>query len=165
MLGSTNEAQLGDGTDGNTGSTGGARRRAGDEHARRAAAEVALGGYRNYGHSCALKTDGTPWCWGSNLYGQVGDGSPWTLEGHPVQVGGAPAAMWPRSGSALLCSARKTDGTLVLGMERWAVGDGTTADKHAGADRGEHPRSNVAEVAVGLRHRPCASDGRYLWKP
>ncbi|NTW26982.1 MAG: hypothetical protein HGA36_01525 [Candidatus Moranbacteria bacterium] len=35
--------------------------------------------------TCALKTDGTVWCWGSNLYGQLGDGS--TVNKYlPVQV-------------------------------------------------------------------------------
>ncbi|MFM8944545.1 MAG: RCC1 domain-containing protein [Actinomycetota bacterium] len=33
-------------------------------------ARVATGGF----HSCALATDGTAWCWGQDLHGQLGDG-------------------------------------------------------------------------------------------
>jgi alpha-tubulin suppressor-like RCC1 family protein len=35
------------------------------------AAQIALG----YAHSCAVKTDGTAWCWGGNYLGQLGDGT------------------------------------------------------------------------------------------
>ncbi|MFZ8804449.1 MAG: hypothetical protein ACO2PO_15890 [Candidatus Calescibacterium sp.] len=34
---------------------------------------VALGDY----HTCAVKTDGSLWCWCLNNYGQLGDGSGW----------------------------------------------------------------------------------------
>ena len=38
------------------------------------------------GQTCARKTDGSLWCWGSNEFGQLGDGT--TSESHvPVQVG------------------------------------------------------------------------------
>ena len=38
-----------------------------------AEAKVAAGG----AHTCAIKTDGSLWCWGYNKYGQLGDGSAW----------------------------------------------------------------------------------------
>ena len=37
------------------------------------------------GHSCALLTDGTAWCWGANFMGQLGDGSV-TDSAQPVAV-------------------------------------------------------------------------------
>lgn len=37
--------------------------------------------------SCALSSDGSAWCWGYNMYGQLGDGST-TTSGVPVEVSG-----------------------------------------------------------------------------
>ena len=36
-------------------------------------------------HTCATRTDGSAWCWGSNRYGQLGDGT-FTTRLTPVQV-------------------------------------------------------------------------------
>jgi hypothetical protein len=52
--------------------------------------EVAVG----WGHACARKTDGTVWCWGSNYYGEQGNGVITnTASGTPVQVAGISGAL------------------------------------------------------------------------
>src|SRR5690606_31599244 len=38
-------------------------------------------------HVCALKTNGTAWCWGTNTYGQAGVGFT-ANQDRPVEVGG-----------------------------------------------------------------------------
>ncbi|MCP4501453.1 MAG: hypothetical protein GY822_15950, partial [Deltaproteobacteria bacterium] len=37
-------------------------------------AQVSAGGSKNKGHTCAVTTDGAAYCWGSNQYGQLGNG-------------------------------------------------------------------------------------------
>ncbi|OQB17944.1 MAG: Regulator of chromosome condensation (RCC1) repeat protein [Parcubacteria group bacterium ADurb.Bin192] len=42
-------------------------------------------GWSELGHACAIKQDGTLWCWGANYYGQLGDGTT-TVRSTPVPV-------------------------------------------------------------------------------
>jgi len=66
-----------------------------------------------FGHSLALKTDGTLWAFGYNSYGQLGDGTT-TNRLSPVQVMTGVASVAGGESHAL---ALKTDGTL------WGFGD------------------------------------------
>ncbi len=80
------------------------------------------------GHTCAIRTDDTLWCWGRNDVGQIGDGTN-TMRTSPVRVG---TATWKsvvtgydhtcgiRSDDTLWCWGRNTDGE---------VGDGTTTNR------------------------------------
>lgn len=68
--------------------------------------------------SHAIKTDGTLWGWGSNTYGQIGDGTT-TNRSSPVQIGSL--TNWASvSGGRSHTLAVKTDGTL------WAWGAATS---------------------------------------
>jgi alpha-tubulin suppressor-like RCC1 family protein len=40
-------------------------------------------------HSCSMDSDGALWCWGGNMYGQLGDGTTQTTS-TPV-----PVTAWP----------------------------------------------------------------------
>ncbi|MBK8010305.1 MAG: hypothetical protein IPK13_03095 [Deltaproteobacteria bacterium] len=81
--------------------------------------------------SCALKDDGTVWCWGQNDFGQVGDGTTNTYPSTPVQTGvnelgnqvlsisaGYYHACAVKTDRTVWCWGRNLDGE---------VGDGTTA--------------------------------------
>jgi alpha-tubulin suppressor-like RCC1 family protein len=67
-----------------------------------------------YGHTVAIKTDGTLWAWGYNGDGELGDGT--TVDKNiPVQIG--TATNWKSVAAGLVHTvAIKTDGTL------WAWG-------------------------------------------
>ena len=95
-------------------------------------AQLAGGGV----HTCALKTDGSVLCWGSNAKGQLGakskdacgsNATPCSLT--PVVVAGLSAVVELDAGGSHTC-ARKADGTVLCWgwNEQGQLGDGTTTD-------------------------------------
>ena len=68
--------------------------------------QVASGGY----HTCALKSDGTVFCWGDNVFGALGNNST-TNSSAPVQVQGLTDASQIVAGLYHTC-AIKTDGSV-----------------------------------------------------
>jgi len=100
-----------------------------------AVAEVALG----YHHTCARKQDGTLWCWGRNLFGQVGDGT--TTDKHnPVQVPLLASVVEVSLGYGHTC-ARKQNGSL------WCWG--LNQDGQLGIGSGLQKDSPVQVAALG----------------
>lgn len=85
-------------------------------------------------HTCALRLDnpalGTPsgsvWCWGSNSYGQLGDGTAITRSS-PVKVYGIEDAVAISTGYAHSCAVLKAGDMRCWGWNEWGqLGDGTT---------------------------------------
>jgi hypothetical protein len=56
------------------------------------------------GHTAAIKTDGSIWCWGDNTYGQLGDGTT-TKRSSPVQVSGSQGWTWKQ----VMCGGQHTN--------------------------------------------------------
>jgi alpha-tubulin suppressor-like RCC1 family protein len=76
-----------------------------------------------YDSVCAIKTDGTVWCWGSNSDGQVGDGS-YTTQLVPVQLPGLTNVKDIAAGGGHVCVV-KMDGSVAC----WGYdGQGQLAD-------------------------------------
>jgi alpha-tubulin suppressor-like RCC1 family protein len=65
-----------------------------------------------YGHTAAIKTDGTLWTWGRNYYGQLGDGTSYNTRSTPITTF-AGGTNWKQvAGGYGHTAAIKTDGTL-----------------------------------------------------
>jgi len=112
------------------------------------------GGY----HSCALKSDGTVWCWGWNNRGQLGDGTT-TDRYTPVQVVNLTNVVSIAAGAYHTC-ALKSDGTVWCWgyNEDGELGDGTTTNRHTPVQ--VSGLTSVVSIAAGDYHS-CAlkSDG------
>ncbi|HEX8703716.1 MAG TPA: Ig-like domain-containing protein, partial [Myxococcaceae bacterium] len=80
-------------------------------------------------HTCATRTDGTLWCWGSGVWGQLGIGDSATRLS-PVQVGTGKDWAQVFLGAQSTCAAR-TDGSLWCwgSNHQGQVGDGTHLDR------------------------------------
>jgi alpha-tubulin suppressor-like RCC1 family protein len=111
-------------------------------------------------HSLALKSNGTLWAWGQNIYGQLGVG-PAKECSAPVQVG------WDRDWRAIASGLRhtvalKTDGTLWMwgrpsftGLGDARVAKGRPVQVGAGND--------WTEISAGRRHCAALKADGSLW--
>jgi alpha-tubulin suppressor-like RCC1 family protein len=68
-----------------------------------------------YDASCAIKADGTLWCWGANYFGQVGDGS-YGVRSAPVQILGLTGVKDVASGGAHTCAIDGTGHVVCWGL-------------------------------------------------
>jgi hypothetical protein len=110
-----------------------------------------------YDTACAVKTDGTVWCWGSNLGGHLGNGTTqnsWT----PVQAKNLFGAVEVSvgMGGAQVC-ARKADGSV------WCWGPDPATLEHVTSPRQVVSLGySAAQVAVGSATCVLKTD-RSLW--
>jgi alpha-tubulin suppressor-like RCC1 family protein len=81
-------------------------------------------------HTCALVTDGSTFCWGQNLYGQLGDG---TTENRasPVRVSGDVSLSRIHAGGALTCGLTTGGEEYCWGLNQdGQLGDGSRISRH-----------------------------------
>ena len=116
-----------------------------------------------FSHTCAVKTDHTLWCWGSNGEGEFGDG---TTTGSlvPVQVSGH-ATDWASvsAGDTHTCAV-KTDHTLWCWGANLSseLGDGTTADSLVPVQVSGHA-TDWASVSAGSLRTCAVKTDHSLW--
>jgi len=107
-------------------------------------------------HACAVKADGTLWCWGANDAGALGDGS-YTDRSEPVQV--------LASVSSVSAGFRHTCAVTVGAAQCWGandhgeLGDGTTIGRAAPGAVGKLSGEVVAAGAGGAHTCVIRSGG------
>ena len=114
-------------------------------------------------HTCALKADGTVWCWGDNHFGQLGNGS-LAPSAVPVAVAGLGTGVVSLAGSGNhTCALTAQGGVLCWGAnEAGQLGNGST-------DNSGVPRqvtglaSGVLQVSAGMGHTCALVDTRAVW--
>jgi alpha-tubulin suppressor-like RCC1 family protein len=105
--------------------------------------------------SMGIKTDGTLWLWGDNLYGQLGDNTR-VDKSSPVQTVSAGTNWKSVSGAEYHTAAIKTDGTLWL----W----GRNAYGELGINNNgftNHKSSPVQTISGGTNWKNCFGGGQY----
>ena len=106
-------------------------------------------------HSCALKRDGTVWCWGDNAKGQLGDGST-RVRHRPRKVRGLRGVVAIALGDKHSCALRN-DGTV------WCWGDNGHSQVGNGEphDMGRSKPYRKPSRAKGLSHVIAISANSY----
>ena len=116
-----------------------------------------------WGYTCAVKADGTVWCWGDNGYGQLGDGT--TADSPvPVQVSGQVTGWAAVSAGAIHTCAVKVDHALWCWGDNGygELGDGTT-DRSPVPVQVSGQATGWAAVTAGIYHTCAVKTDHTLW--
>lgn len=114
-----------------------------------------------FGHTLALRQDGSVWSWGANNKGQLGDG---TIVDRklPAKIAGL-ANITKLSGGGTHSLALRNDGTVWAWGDNSSgqLGDGTTDDRHVPVQ--VQGLTNVIAIAAGYNHSLAIKNDGSVW--
>jgi alpha-tubulin suppressor-like RCC1 family protein len=111
-------------------------------------------------HSCALKADGSAWCWGIDLWGELVDGNVMLGSNVPTATGAGSTFTSITAGAAGTCAVQAPDGTLVCAAQAVTLGDGSYGLRATPRQVGT--QTGWSEISAGYNHG-CARNGTALW--
>jgi len=113
-------------------------------------------------HTCALKTDGSLWCWGYDAYGQLGDGSPYSLQKAPVQAGADTDWKQVSAGSTHTCAVKNNRTLWCFGNNGYGqLGDKTKLNKTVPTQIGK--ATTWSQVSAGNAYTCARKTDGTLW--
>ena len=116
----------------------------------------------NAAHTCAVKADGTVWCWGSNTDGQLGIGADGGVAARPTRLDGIADAVEVAAGTAFTC-ARTRDGSVYC----WGRNDVGQLGVGPATSRGSPAKlssiGSVKAIAAGGYHACAITADDRLW--
>lgn len=115
-------------------------------------------------HNLALKSDGTVWAWGTNTYGELGDGNVLTTSNIPVQVTGLTDVISVSAGRNFSL-ALKSDGTVYSwgNNKNGQLGLGTTYAFFKTPQK-INTLANVTEIHAGNSHALALCDSSFPYE-
>ncbi len=113
--------------------------------------------------SCALKNDGTVWCWGNNGLSQLGNGGG-ANQNVPVQVTGLNDVKKLSAGYGHSC-ALKNDGTMWCWgyNNRGQIGNGTLVSQSTPVKASTASMEPIIDIGVGQDHSCALSNAKEVW--
>lgn len=121
--------------------------------------EISLGSVAH--HTCALRSNGTVYCWGDNLFGQLGDG---TTEDRysPTLVNELTDAVQIAVGQTYSCAVLEGGTVKCWGWNLFGeLGDGTRIERHTPVDVAM--LDNVIKVTAGSQHTCALLNNGTIW--
>jgi alpha-tubulin suppressor-like RCC1 family protein len=117
-----------------------------------------------FGHTCGVTTNNLAYCWGFNLFGQLGDGTTTILSATPVAVAGGLRFRQVSAGSDHTCGVTTDSLAYCWGINRSGeLGNGTTTNRLKPVRvAGGHLFRGVS----GASHHSCAvttGDRAFCW--
>lgn len=115
-------------------------------------------------HSCAVKTNGTLWCWGWDGGGQLGNGVTSTDQQSPVQESSNSTDWSMVSVGVNYTCAVKTNGTLwCWGTDNYTLGDGPEWAPQASPVQEATYSTDWVSVSAGWYHTCALKNNGSLW--
>ena len=122
-------------------------------------AQVAVGRF----HTCALTTNGSLWCWGNSLHGQLGDETI-DAKSSPVQIVALGASVAQVALGQYHSCARKTDGSLwCWGSDEYGQLGVTGYGDHSSPVQVATLDTGAADVSLGGQHTCARRTNGSLW--
>jgi alpha-tubulin suppressor-like RCC1 family protein len=114
-------------------------------------------------HTCAVKKDGSLWCWGRNDFGQIADGTT-TYQSTPNQVKNLGTSVASVSAGSFHTCVVKKDGSLWCwgGNDSGQLGDGSTTTRMKPVQV-QGVGSSITLVSAGNRHTCSLTKQGSLW--